>query len=160
MILGFSGTRKGMTPAQRAALPSVLAALPERVLHGGAVGSDTEFDEWIAPIIANSQTAFIEIYPATDERRVYWGNHDRGFPGCRGIIVKAVACSDHFESRPWPPLERNRIIAERCDALLACPSEPTEQLRSGTWATVRYARKAGKPVTFVMPSGEVVEERR
>ena len=54
------------------------------------------------------------------------------------------------------PLARNRIIAARCDALLACPAEPDEQLRSGTWSTIRYARKAGKPITIIRPDGGVL----
>lgn len=30
---------------------------------------------------------------------------------------------------------------------------------SGTWATIRMARKAGKPLAIVLPSGAVVKER-
>jgi hypothetical protein len=37
------------------------------------------------------------------------------------------------------------------------PSGP-ERLRSGTWATVRYARKLRKPITILWANGEVTEE--
>jgi hypothetical protein len=33
------------------------------------------------------------------------------------------------------------------DELIACPDRP-ERIRSGTWNTVRYSRKIGKPVTI------------
>lgn len=43
-------------------------------------------------------------------------------------------------------MDRNdRIIAE-IDRLLAFPKTATEELRSGTWATVRRAREKGIPV--------------
>jgi hypothetical protein len=144
MILGFTGTRKGLTPQQRAALPSVLAALPERVLHGGAEGADTEFHNILRKI---DSTVAIEVYPASLARQRTWVTLRA--PEIQTFIL-------HWEL----PLERNRLIAARCDHLLACPAEPTEQLRSGTWTTVRYARAAGKPITILNPDGSVTEERR
>jgi hypothetical protein len=42
--------------------------------------------------------------------------------------------------------------------LAACPKGPEER-RSGTWATVRYARKTGKPVVIFWPDGTVTEEK-
>lgn len=50
-----------------------------------------------------------------------------------------------------PFLDRNFEIATRCDFLVAVPKEREEQLRSGTWATVRYARKLNKPVEILYP---------
>ena len=47
------------------------------------------------------------------------------------------------------PLMRNRAIVAACDILIAAPETDTEQLRSGTWATVRYARQAVKPVIML-----------
>lgn len=138
MILGFTGTRRGMTPAQRAALPAVLATLPGRVLHGGADGADKEFHRFI--VAAGMPNDGIEIYPT---------GHRCGWIGY-----------DWFLHDLMSPLVRNRIMAERCDHLLACPAEPDEQLRSGTWATVRYARKADKPITLILPDGMIREERR
>jgi bifunctional non-homologous end joining protein LigD len=35
------------------------------------------------------------------------------------------------------------------------PAEPEEQLRSGTWSTVRFAKKQGKPVFVILPDGTV-----
>jgi len=52
-------------------------------------------------------------------------------------------------------LERNRAIVDETDILLAAPLESEEQLRSGTWATVRYARKQHKTVLVIFPNGIV-----
>lgn len=150
MILGFTGTRLGMTPAQRVALPSVLATLPERVLHGGAEGADEEFHifVWNRSMRQLVSRLAIEVYPIGEARRVEWREmfgHERG-------VTLHVETDD--------PLARNRIIATRCDHLLAFPDSARERMRSGTWATVRYARAAGKPVTLVLPDGQVREEKR
>ena len=51
---------------------------------------------------------------------------------------------------PKPYLDRNRDIVDACEVLLATPDGP-ERLRSGTWSTVRYARKIGKPVEVRLP---------
>ena len=45
----------------------------------------------------------------------------------------------------------------------ACPSGPQimseaeEQLRSGTWSTIRYAKRQNKPTTIIFPDGSVIE---
>jgi hypothetical protein len=59
---------------------------------------------------------------------------------------------------PMPPLARDLLIVKSCDRLLACPGTMTEIIRSGTWATVRMARKAGRPITIVLPAGRREEK--
>jgi hypothetical protein len=51
---------------------------------------------------------------------------------------------------PLPPLERNRVIVDSCDILLATPEGP-ETLRSGTWSTIRYAQKVDREVVIFGP---------
>jgi hypothetical protein len=56
-------------------------------------------------------------------------------------------------------LERNQDIVNETAFLIACPKEfAGEELRSGTWSTVRYARKVGKRVTIVRPDGTIKHE--
>ena len=55
-----------------------------------------------------------------------------------------------------PPLDRNHDIVERCDLLIATPHTVEEQLRSGTWATIRYARKVHRPHYIIRPCGQLV----
>ena len=47
---------------------------------------------------------------------------------------------------------QHKQIVNVCDVLIAAPSGP-EKLRSGTWSTVRYARKLHKNITIVLPDG-------
>jgi hypothetical protein len=54
---------------------------------------------------------------------------------------------------PKPPLERNGDIVAECDFLIAAPAEDRDQVRSGTWATIREARRQGRPVVLVLPNG-------
>lgn len=46
-------------------------------------------------------------------------------------------------------MDRNDALAERGDVLVAFPETAEEELRSGTWATIRRFRKAGKPVIII-----------
>ena len=51
-----------------------------------------------------------------------------------------------------PYLARNRDIVDAVSLLVAMPVDPDrEERRSGTWMTVRYARKTGIPVVMVRP---------
>lgn len=51
---------------------------------------------------------------------------------------------------PREYLERNHDIVDACDFLLALPKDPDKEVvRSGTWATIRYARSINKE-TFIL----------
>lgn len=50
-------------------------------------------------------------------------------------------------------LDRNHDIVDCSDILITCPKEDVEQLRSGTWATIRYAKKSNKKTIIIYPSG-------
>ena len=141
MIIGFTGTRRGMTPAQRAALADCVSALPARAIHGGATGADEEFDAFLISAGMNPQD--IDVYPASVDRWLKWTD--------AGRTTYAVD----------EPLLRNRIIARRCDYLIAAPATAGEVVRSGTWATIRYARRpiARRPIVILLPEGGVREER-
>lgn len=54
-----------------------------------------------------------------------------------------------------PYLIRNQVIVEATDVLIAMPNGE-EKLRSGTWSTIRYAKRAGKKVYILMPDGTIV----
>ena len=45
-------------------------------------------------------------------------------------------------------MARNDETIRRSDVLIAFPETPHEETRSGTWATVRRARKKGIPIYF------------
>lgn len=51
---------------------------------------------------------------------------------------------------PEAPLIRNKKIVDNCDILIALPiDKDVEELRSGTWATIRYARKLNKKIIII-----------
>jgi hypothetical protein len=58
---------------------------------------------------------------------------------------------------PLPYLERNKKMVDNSELLLALPIG-VETLRSGTWSTVRYARKLGKPIVIIWPTGSITKE--
>ncbi|MBA3354736.1 MAG: hypothetical protein H0U18_02115 [Pyrinomonadaceae bacterium] len=47
------------------------------------------------------------------------------------------------------------VLTEFWECCEAEAETPREQLRSGTWSTIRKARKARKQVTIVWPDGKV-----
>lgn len=139
MIIGFSGTRRGLTRPQRDALHSLLMEFePDVVHHGCCVGADSDFS-----VLAGTRAGVkIHAHPAdlgalTDKDALDWAD---------------------VTYKPLPPLERNQVIVDESELLIACPAEATEQLRSGTWATVRFARKCGKRVVIIYPDGSLIRE--
>jgi hypothetical protein len=130
MKIGFTGTRKGMTDRQKQTFLLLLYNMPiKSFTHGGCHGADWDADK----IVALSTPYDIEVRPG--DRSQY--NRYRG----TGRTVYA----------PLPYLERNHKIVDGSDLLVATPSSLVEQQRSGTWATIRYARKVGKPTIILDP---------
>lgn len=134
--VGFTGTRVGMTDRQRAVvIDLLLAERAEIVYHGGCVGADTEFDCICYYFFPRGITTV--IHPSNKkEMQGRW----------------------HYTLFVMPekhPLDRNRDIVDESDFLIATPKEDKEMLRSGTWATIRYARKNGKPIYIVYPDGSL-----
>lgn len=52
------------------------------------------------------------------------------------------------------PLQRDKEIVALAEVLIAAPATDTEVRRSGTWATIRYARAKGIPVLMLSRGGE------
>ncbi|TXI11661.1 MAG: hypothetical protein E6Q76_02190 [Rhizobium sp.] len=141
--VGVTGTRDGLTAAQRAALREHLTAWllysihgPPTFHHGGCVGADREAHELAREVWG--KTAVVVIHPASDqpERLCDWRDADE-------------------LREPLPSLVRNRdIVASVSEGsvLLALPKENREQRRSGTWATVRYARAECRGVVIFGPA--------
>lgn len=72
-------------------------------------------------------------------------------------VGKRAYCAFDEERPAKPYLDRNRdIAAEGEGGLIATPKGWTEAFRgSGTWATIRYARKLHRRVWIIMPDGTV-----
>lgn len=84
---------------------------------------------------------------------------------CGNISIKKRPCNLDFQrafttegecvAEPEAPLDRNKKIVDDGDVLVAAPGEMEEELRSGTWATIRYAKKIGKPTIIIWPNGHI-----
>ena len=136
MKIGFTGTQKGMTKAQEHTLSAILWTASENkditeFHHGDCVGADAQAHNLIDGMGLHDR---IVIHPPTNSSRV-------AFKPSLKIL------------EPKPYLERNHDIVDACDVLLACPSSMVEQRRSGTWATIRYAKKVGKSYMIIYPDG-------
>jgi len=59
------------------------------------------------------------------------------------------------ERSPKDYLARNHNIVLETQELIATPFQAEEILRSGTWATIRFAKKLKRKVTIILPSGEL-----
>jgi hypothetical protein len=49
-----------------------------------------------------------------------------------------------------PFIKRDKEIVDAVETMIATPAG-AEQVRSGTWTTIRYAKKQLKPVHIIMP---------
>lgn len=121
--IGFTGTKQGMTKGQESELQKLLPKERFEFHHGDCIGADTQ-----AHKIA--QNAVIFIHPPKNPRF-------RGFNKSENILPE----KDY--------LERNKDIVDATDYLIAAPKTRTEELRSGTWATIRYALKKNKEVHII-----------
>jgi len=130
MIYGFTGTRAGMTKRQKQALELILCDYSMAAFHhGGCHGADFEAHKIAALHVARN------VHPGDDTSHQWWEQR-----------------KEYAKLHPWKPyLERNHDIVDVCEVLIAAPKSLAEELRSGTWATIRYARKVGKPVIILDP---------
>ena len=140
MILGFTGTRKGLSEAQRAKVEQAFLALrPAEFHHGCCVGADLEAEEILVGLIqSHGLNTVIHRHPPIDMR------------------LAEIREFEHLgiQTVEYPPalfLQRNHDIVDCAESLLACPGTKAEVLRSGSWATIRYARKTGKGEIILYP---------
>jgi hypothetical protein len=136
MIVGFTGTRKGMTDAQKATVAVILENLKNEnnvalAHHGDCLGADAEFHALAKaagyktvghPCDISNQRAYCQVDECMEVKR---------------------------------PLIRNRDIVNYSTVLIACPKGSKEEVRSGTWATIRFARRINWPLLLVFPDGRV-----
>lgn len=141
--VGFTGTRDGMTGEQLDQLMKCLirhmhdgeTELSGKYAydfhHGDCVGADEE-----AAAIAGVTHGWRVSHPPIDTK-------------LRAYTKSEVTL---------PPLEykeRNKAIVRASQVVIVAPGTEKEIFRSGTWQTVRFARKYKRPLTIIYPSGRV-----
>ena len=137
--LGFTGSQKGVTPNQLTVLRKFILELSQSFVidgfHGDCIGADTIFHA----VCRKEGAREVYKFPCTITNKC--ANTD------------AVPLAD-----PRAPLDRNREIVHASDVMVACPGTSEEIIRSGTWATIRYARKQNKQLYVIYPDGSFVED--
>ncbi len=136
--VGFTGSREGMRLQQIELLIMYLNSLDSlfsiqrksgkiKFHHGMCVGSDEGFHSLVRQWVRDS----III----------------GHPPTIGTLISRETYCDEFRE-PKPYLDRNHDIVDESDILIATPSLD-EETRSGTWSTIRYARKTSTPIIIL-----------
>lgn len=133
MNVGFTGTQEGMTLEQKLRVHKFLVLNWNTVdvpwgLHGDCIGADHDFHR-----LVRKYGGSIWLHPPLNLNKRAFCDYDR------------MEDLDEY-------LVRNHAIVNHSDYMLATPKEPKEVLRSGTWATIRYARKI-RPLTIIAPDG-------
>lgn len=132
-IYGFTGTREGMNSNQKKQIKQLLQkdldiGVEIEVHHGDCIGADKDFHDICCELSSDIE---IIIHPGGLQT-----GHNSLRAYCKSDTIKPI--KDY--------LDRNRDIVDMSDALIACPISDVEILRSGTWYTIRYARKVNTPI--------------
>lgn len=140
MKVGMTGTRSGLTEHQLKAFNSTFTLLEmEEFHHGDCVGADAEIANRIREIVRiQGLNLTIVSHP------------------CTITNARAYTAADETHE-PVGPLDRNKLIVDSVDLMLAFPGKMKEQQRSGTWFTIRYARKQGVPLVIFWPDGSMTD---
>ena len=137
MKIGFTGSRKGMTPLQRVLFELLISNIPVLEFHhGDCLGSDAEAH---AIVRRFHKECKIIIHPPIDEK-------DR-----------AHCPADEYRP-PFGYLERNRHIVGGVNLMIATPPTIREQMRGGTWYTIKYSRGVNREVIVLPPIENVRDE--
>lgn len=132
MKIGMTGTRNGLTEAQK---QKVLEEIPwghVTELHSGdCIGADEQLHYF-----AKSQNIkSIGHPPSKTELRAY--------------------CKFDEEHEPKNYFARNRDIVNSSEFMYGFPPTEKDVGKGGTWYTINYAIKQGKPIKVITPSGRV-----
>jgi hypothetical protein len=129
-IVGVTGTKDGSNHLQIANLKRVLKSI-DILHHGDCKGADAEA-WWIAKVLYNKYTVCHP--PIKDKTRAFTKPND--------------------EVRPqYDYITRDHHIVDESQYLIGVSKGMEEIVRSGTWTTIRYARKKGRPILILFPDG-------
>jgi hypothetical protein len=145
MVVGFTGTREGMTANQKEMVEELLTEFRADIFepwfhHGNCIGADEQALE-IAKRLGYKTMA-----------------HPTDMPN----LQISVMYSDAWE-QVEQPLKRNRDIVRKADVMIAAPKEseePKSSRGSGTWFTIRHCRKQNvkRRCFIVWPNGKYTLE--
>jgi len=133
--VSFTGTRKGITDFQESTIRDTLhnhIFTFDDFHHGDCKGADEQFHNLVIEHI-NKFGGEMIIHPPDN-------NKHRAF------------CEEGTILPEKPYLERNKDIVDACDLIIATPHRDDEinKQRSGTWSTIRYAKKQKKDIIIII----------
>lgn len=130
MIIGFTGTRSGMTNFQKEIVKEeLLKKKPECVIHGGCIGADEDFHK-----IAKELGIKITVYPGHS-----------AVDGDTSFHFDYSDADEIFPSESY--FKRNRRIVDDSDFMLATPY--SQEQKGGTWYTIKYSKDKGKGINVI-----------
>jgi len=132
--IGFTGTRHGMSKEQIDAFKEIIKSKEyDEFHHGMCIGSDKQAHD-----IAKQEKIKIVGHP----------------PSYKKFMAD---CDCDIFMKPYDYLTRNKNIVDETDIIVATP-DTKERVRSGTWSTVRYARKKHKKIYIIHKNGRTTIE--
>ena len=138
--IGFTGTRHGMTKEQKTAVESFLKEnVFHELHHGDCIGSDKDAHD------------IVDNYRKKEGKPIKIVGH----PPKYGKYRARCQCDLMLPADDY--LTRNHHIVDASDILIATP-DTRERLHSGTWSTVRYARKKDKKIYIFDKHGNLTKE--
>lgn len=142
MKVGFTGTRQGMNVSQLEVAFGTIMLFDLQATefhHGSCKGADVQAAREARKVCGSGLRIIAHPGPEKDDCREHSGVDNEMRPN-----------KNHFA--------RNRDIVNETDLLIASPQDWRDMPRGGTWFTVNYAAKVGKPCWIIWPDGAV--ERR
>lgn len=134
-ILGFTGSREGMNIWQVQQCIDLIKKIKPKETHlGDCVGADHEF---YGLIKGWSSSLVVGHPPINPKNRVFleynWSVKEKEY------------------------ITRNHDIVKASQLIIAAPKETDSVLRSGTWATIRFALQMRKPMIIIYPRHSTYE---
>ena len=132
--IGFTGTRHGMSEEQKSEFKKIIKSKEcEEFHHGMCIGSDEQAHQ-----IAKDTKIKVVGHPPSFKK-----------------FMATTECD--ITKKPFDYLKRNKNIVDEAEILIATP-DVKEKVRSGTWSTIRYARKKGKRIYIIHKNGRTTIE--
>lgn len=139
-----SGTRKGMSDQQRKKFVDIQVEFFSKAktfLHGDCTGVDQQ-----AHLIVREMNPEITIH-------IYQPSNNRNSANCAASDPSSDLLVVH---PPEDFKKRDRKMVDASNLVIAFPFSQKEQVRSGTWVVIRYAKKRNTPLMIIYPDGQVV----
>lgn len=149
MIIGFTGTRRGVNTKQDDPLFNTLVEYkPTIFLHGACTGADEYAVEMVRDYYSSTECTII-AYPGVSLK-----SEDRSDRSERAIQLSNEVLPEqgHFS--------RNRKIVQRCHLLIAVThyyiyEEPEDGSGGGTFFTIQHAEKLKRPTVIIWADGRM-----